>query len=383
MKDSVSLRACDNYESNNVDIALEAAIHDLGGIGAFVRPGMRVLVKANLVMKKYPDQHATTHPQIIASICRLVTAAGGEAIIADSPGGPFTETALRIVYNATGMSRATEESGAKLSYDTRMVDVEYADGRVLKKMKLCGYLDGIDLVISAAKLKTHSMTGFSGAVKNMFGAVPGMIKFEYHYKMPELKNFSDMLLDVACRTRPELAIIDGIWGMEGEGPTAGDPRKVGVIIASANMHAADIAGSYIIGMDPSKVCTIQRAVERGIVSGDICDLELLGDPVEGFVINDYKAAPTFGTTIMRGNLPGFLASFIEKRIECRPQLKNEGCIGCNDCMRSCPAKAIEMRERRPAFDYSSCIRCYCCQELCPQGAIGIKRSWLLRLFDRF
>ncbi len=122
----------------------------------------------------------------------------------------------------------------------------------------------VDKVISVSKLKTHGMMRFTGAVKNMFGTIPGLIKAEYHFKMPGVEEFSDMLVDVCYNANPVLSFMDGIVGMEGAGPSAGDPRHVGVILTSASPYALDLAATYIVGMEGQSVPTVERSIERGL-----------------------------------------------------------------------------------------------------------------------
>ena len=136
-------------------------------------------------------------------------------------------------------------------------------------MDVTSYLLDADAIISFGKLKTHSMMTYTGAVKNMFGAIPGTKKVEYHYRMPSYEAFADMLVDIVENLKPRLFIIDGIVGMEGDGPSSGDPRRIGAIIASQNGHEADLLASSLIGLTPDRIPTLKAAIARDLCPDSI------------------------------------------------------------------------------------------------------------------
>lgn len=380
--DKVSLVKCNSYELDEVELALEKSLRLIGGLDSYIKPGMKVLVKCNLLMKKKPEECTTTHPAVVEALVKKLKAVGAIPIIGDSPGGPFTPRLLRGIYSATGMIDVAQRTGAELNYNTNPMEVSFPEGKIIKKLTVMELLQDVDAVISVAKLKTHGMTLYTGAVKNLFGVIPGMTKAEYHLRMNKVEDFTEALVDICEYVKPALSIMDGVMGMEGDGPSAGTPRKIGAILASNNPHALDLVCASLVGIAPNRVPTIQRAVERGLCSYSLDDIELLGDSFDELRIDDFKL-PVTGEISFLHRVFGSnsrLATLLNHHLGPKPYFNHDECIGCSDCQRYCPPKAIEMVNRRPVVDLKKCIRCYCCQELCPEKAVEIKRSWFFKMF---
>jgi len=379
--DKVSIVRCNDYESAHVYESVARSIELLGGMSRFVKPGMKVLLKCNLLMRKRPEEAATTHPEVAAAVARLVKEAGAIPIIADSPGGLFTERTLKGVYRVCGMEQVAERDGIELNFNVEETVVSHPEGRTVKSLTVIKALEEADAVINIAKLKTHGMALYTGAVKNLFGVIPGTTKAEYHLRMKKLEDFSDMLVDISTYVKPVLSVIDAVVGMEGQGPSAGDPRKIGAVLASESPYALDVAAVSMVGISPDKVCTIQRARERGLCSS-LNELTLVGDPLDGLIIHDFKIPSHKHVGVIEQflNENSALAKFINNNFGPRPVFNYDDCVGCGDCDRNCPPKAITMINGRPVVNLKECIRCYCCQELCPQKAVHIKRSWIFKTF---
>lgn len=354
--------------------------HFWGGLEDIVRPGMRVAVKVNLLKANRPEDCVTTHPAVAIAVARAVKALGADVVIGDSPAGPFTETMLRRIYRISGLEAAAKEAGIPLNEDFGTVDVFAPQSVILKKMTLCKFLYEADVVFNVAKLKTHGMTVYSGAVKNLFGAIPGVVKAEYHFRMPDLTDFTNMLVDINEVIRPRLNVIDAVWGMEGNGPSAGDPRKVGCIIASPSPYAADVVGTTLMHMQPFDVPTVARAAERGLCEGRREALTILGDDMERFVVSDFVVAKRKDVDVAQ-YFPKFMRKSVSRMVRPKPLIDAKQCIGCKVCVNACPPHAMTFEEetRSVHIDLNTCIRCFCCQELCPQKAIQIKRSRIVKL----
>jgi uncharacterized protein (DUF362 family)/Pyruvate/2-oxoacid:ferredoxin oxidoreductase delta subunit len=246
-------------------------------------------------------------------------------------------------------------------------------------MDVTSYLLEADAIISLAKLKTHSMMTYTGAVKNMFGAIPGTKKVECHYRMPSYESFADMLIDIVENLKPTLFIIDGVIGMEGDGPSAGNPRKIGVIIASKNGHEADLLASSIVGIPAQKIPTLRAAIARGLCPASASKLDVVGVNPALFTVNDFKFPDhiNFGFFNNRKLLKQ-LVKPLGWMLQTHPEVNLKKCIGCGKCYESCPPHAISMKDAHPSIDREKCIRCFCCQELCPVAAMRIHRSRLIR-----
>lgn len=373
---TVSITACNMYHPQTVRKALIESLAPLGGLD-FVRPGTRVGLKMNLVMLKNYHAAATTHPVILAELARLITERGGEAVIGDSPGGPFSAAYLRSLYGPAGLSIA-EKAGAQLNFDTRIAEVDFPAGAVLKKVTYTGWLADCDAVITCAKLKTHAMLGMTGAVKNQFGIVPGLMKPEYHALYPKVSDFCNMLLDLNEFIKPRLAIIDGVVGMEGNGPTAGTAREAGCLITSDSVYHADVAMAHVMGLTPAEMPLIHAAYLRGLAPETAAELDVCGE-LERFVLRDFKNL-TLGGVQFGGREDSVLMQLIRGLLMRRPHVDGHLCIGCGLCARNCPAKAITMKQT-PKFDLRACIRCFCCQEMCPKEAITVKTTVLSKLLN--
>lgn len=221
----VALKACGDYQREAVEAAVNEVFALCGGIETIIQPGQRVLIKVNLLMKRTPEQATTTHPEVARAIVRSVQRAGGIPILADSPGGPYTKNMLAGIYEASGMRAVAEETGCMINSDFSTTMHYDHLGKVARRLDLIGILDHVDQVITVGKLKTHGFTTMTGCVKNLYGLVPGTTKVEYHSRYPRADLFSDMLIDICEHVKPCFAFVDGIVGMEGEGPSGGRARK--------------------------------------------------------------------------------------------------------------------------------------------------------------
>ena len=375
----VTIHSCNSYQTEEVRKALTAAIDDLGGFEPYIRPGERVLLKVNLVLSKGPEAAATTHPAFVAELARQLKDYGCTVIIGDSPGGAFNAAMLRRNYRVTGMMQAAEESGAELSYNTGTCKVACPAGKMLKNLTLTAMSQEADKVISVCKLKTHSMMTYTGAMKNMFGTIPGTVKAEYHVRMPRMEDFADALIDICEATKPVLSFMDAVIGMEGNGPTGGTPRKIGAVLAGANPYELDVVAAGLVGLDEQQVLTIKAAADRGLAPRAAAGVQVTGEDPEKYRISDFKLPDHIHSDLSQG---GFLPKFGMKLLRPRVAFDESRCVGCGDCAANCPAKVITMKNRRPTVDYRQCIRCFCCQELCPQNAVRVKESWIFKIVNK-
>ncbi len=373
----VAVVRCKTYDVEAVKPALEEAVNAVNGLD-FVKSGMKIIIKPNLVSFKKPDAAATTHPALLEALVEMLLARGADVTIGDSPGGPHSLPLLNRVYAATGMDRV-EKLGAKLNRNMNEKTVDFPEGKVLKNFTYTGYLDEADAIIDFCKLKSHGMLGMSAAVKNLFGTIPGLKKPEVHYKFQNDAEFADMLVDLNEYFKPRLAICDAVVGMEGNGPTAGTPRQIGAIIASKSTYYADVVGAELIGMNIDGLPTLQAAYERGFAPSSSKNLRVYGD-IRALTVDDFKAPPVRGLSFMRkGNVLHFIS---KAALEHKPTLKKRFCVGCGECARMCPAKAIEMKNKKPHINREKCIRCFCCQEFCPRAAMVAHRPLAAKVLNK-
>ena len=382
MENRVYFAPCADYNEETVRAAFDHLLPE--GALDFVTPGMRVAVKVNLVSAMKPETAGVTHPALVCELCRRLIARGAEVVVGDSPGGPFNAAMMAAVYRVSGMT-AVEEVGATLNRDYGDEDVEFSDAKEAKAFTATSWLRRADAIINFAKLKTHGMMGYSGAVKNLFGTIPGTLKLEYHFSHPDAVRFADLLVDLNEFWKCRLSLIDGVVGMEGNGPTAGDPRAVGVLLASPSPYALDVVASSLMGLAPASVPTVAAAKERGLGPDAVGECEV-DDSVLAFTVPDFKTIEVGSVSEFSAMLPGpigRLAGKLAPRLLApRPTANKKECIGCKKCHDICPAKAITMKGKRPVINRKACIRCFCCQEFCPVGAMKVKRPAVARLLHR-
>lgn len=378
MEAKVVLKYCPDYTSD-VEQRLREGLAEWGSMSTFVKPGQKVLLKVNLLMKKRPEEAVTTHPSVVEAVVRLVQEAGGIPIIGDSPGGPYTVNALQAIYTRSGLREVAERTGAILNEDIGQTTFQYPDGKIVKSLTVTNCVLNADVVIPISKLKTHGMMTFTGAVKILFGVIPGLLKAEYHLKMFKIPDFADLLVDIASWVSPALSIMDGVVGMEGDGPSAGKPRNIGALLLSTDPFALDVVAADLIGLKSEKVPTVMAARARGLTSR-LNEIELKGDARSLWRIQNFVIPKAVSTNFLdMVPLPQGVKQFALNRLRPRPVFEHESCIGCRDCAENCPPKAVTMNENhRPIVDLDACIRCFCCQELCPQKAVTLFKPWIGR-----
>lgn len=371
---------CGDYETQAVESAVRRSIDLLGGMAQFVQPGQRVLVKPNLLRPSVPQQAVVTHPAVVRAVILLVQEVGAKVVVADNPASPLlTERAWQHAYEQVGLAAVAAETGAELN--TRIVpqQVPHPDGRLIKVVDVSSFLAEADLVINVPKLKTHGLMRFTGAVKNLFGIVPGLTKAGYHVKLQTVDHFADMLLDLVTYVHPTLSVMDAIVGMDGNGPGAGDPFPIGAVLAAPDPVALDVAALSLVCQEPASVPTVAAAVRRGWTSGRVEDLVLLGDDLARLRVGGFRM-PRGGERVMP-NLPPFLRSLGARQMVASPFV-TERCVGCQLCVEACPAHTIALANGTAHIELRDCIRCYCCHELCPSKAIELRQPLVAGLLAR-
>ncbi len=373
----VSIIKQDNYDYNKTKETLLKTLDNLGGVEKFINPGEKILLKPNLLMKKKPEEATTTHPNIIKALAEIIVDQGGTVLIGDSPGGPFNNLMLSTIYNSTGMTEASSIKNTELNSNFGSFTKEFKEGVILNNILLTDMINDVDKIINVSKLKTHGFAVFTGAVKNLFGLVPGTNKAEYHVKMPDINDFANSLIDICECVKPSLHIMDGIDAMEGAGPSGGSKRHLGLLLASENPHYLDLAACKIIDLDIEEVPTLRIAANRDLIENFDFTKDILGENIKNLIVTDFKKAPANSGNLR--NIPKPIMNLLVDRLKSKPIFHHDICVGCGDCAANCPPVAIQMIDKKPEVDYDKCISCFCCQELCPVKAITIKKPFLAKL----
>lgn len=364
----VSIIRCRDYETKQVYDAVKRCVDLIGGIDKFVHPGMKVLLKPNLLSARPPEDVVDTHPEVVRAVSRLVRKAGGEVKVGDSPGGYGKN--IDEVFERSGMKQMAVEESIEL--------VKFTISRSIDGIPISRHVLDSDCVISIPKLKTHSVTVLTAAIKNMFGTIPGLAKTACHAKAPKEEDFAKVIAKVHSISRPHLTIVDGILAMEGDGPGAGIPRKMNFVMASTDAVAIDSCIAAIIGLEPFDILVTKEAYKLGLGEADLSRIEILGDDMNSFVVTDFKLPQTTPLKL----IPKTIANSIAAMIKFKPYIHSNVCTRCNLCKISCPVNAITIEEDFCKIDYKKCVRCLCCHEVCPYKAITIKRNILTRMILR-
>lgn len=384
MSCDVSLVRCTDYEIDHMRQALPRLLEPLGGL-SWVTPGMKVVIKANLVSGKPPEDAVTTHPALLCVLTEMLKAKGASSVvIGDSPGGVYNAAYLNRIYQKCGIT-AAEQYGAVLNQNFGITEVHFPEAAVAHEFKYTAYLDDADAVINCCKLKTHGMMGMTCAVKNMYGMVPGSVKSEYHYRYSDPMDFARMIVDLNRAKPARLHIVDAVVGMEGNGPTAGTPREIGCLLAGYDPYRLDMICAGIIGLPPACIPTVAAALGLGLCPDEPGDITT-NEPWQSFIVPDFEnirnaeaLAQQDGNVALWGRMKDRLMKVFMRS---RPTVQKDECIGCAECGRICPAKVITMVNGKPHIDRKKCIRCFCCQEFCPVGAMKVHRTPIAKLLEK-
>jgi uncharacterized protein (DUF362 family)/Pyruvate/2-oxoacid:ferredoxin oxidoreductase delta subunit len=321
-----------------------------------IEPGMRVLIKPNFLMPARPEWALTTHPLVVRTAVEYVLHKGARPLAADSPGLGSFERLIRLGGYADALHGLDVE--LRPFKETVQVDIGEPFGRI----DIAREALEADAVISLPKLKTHAMMLLTLGVKNLFGCVVGLAKVQWHMRSGVNRHlFARLLVQIHRAVNPAATLIDGILGMEGQGPgRSGRPRRLGVLVAGASAPAVDVAVCRLLQVPADRLPTHRAAVELGLAPREIA---IDGDfrPVRDFRL-PVLGPLTFG--------PRRFEPLIRRHFVQRPVADPGKCRMCGECWRHCPAGAIAPYAEAVGFDYHRCIRCYCCVEMCPHGALA-------------
>ncbi|MGE5544152.1 MAG: DUF362 domain-containing protein [Bacillota bacterium] len=367
----VIIKNCTNYDPDVIKRRLVSGMELLGGWERFVSPGMRVLLKVNLIGPKHSDTAAVTHSEFVRALTRILKERGCIVWIGDSSGGSIAgiaPTAQSLV--VSGLVKVAREEGAVIkNFDKEgVVEVIPASGRT-GRMYLARPMFEADLVINLPKLKTHSAGIYTGAIKNLFGCIPGLKKAEYHRLAPNPKDLGQTIADIHQAVRVGLHIMDGITAMQGEGPTAGEVYHAGKILISTDPLALDTVAAAMLGMVVEDIPILESARERQLGESDPAKIEIAGDFDAPPLLLNFKLPRRFRSS--RKSNHAILVKLIDF-LKTRSRINLKLCKDCNMCVESCPVQAIDRESKK--IDYSSCIECMCCHELCLHKAVELRRD---------
>lgn len=332
-----------------------------------IQAGTRVLIKPNFLAPAPPDRAVTTHPLLVRAAAEFALERGARVQISDSPAMGSFARLLRVGGYTDAL--AGLDVIVKPFQETTPVDV----GDPFGVIDLAADALAADVVLNLAKLKTHTQMMLTLGVKNLFGCVVGLQKPEWHLRAGvDRRMFARLIVGICEAVNPAYTIVDGILGMQGQGPgKSGTPREMGLLIGGASAHAVDHAICRLLGVAPQRLQTLFAARQMCRFDGKV--------RIDGNVpvLADFQI-PELGS-LTTG--PAYLDRFMRRFVIQRPMVVDRACKRCGECWTICPAKAIDHTDHGIRFDTGRCIRCYCCLEVCPHAAIFAQKPVAGRLAE--
>lgn len=364
-----------------------------------IGPDTKILLKPNLLSKSPPEKAVTTHPEIVRAVVHACLRRGARPeniTLADSAGGLYNPAGVEALYRTSGMAAVCAAEGIHAYTACESGPRAVENGAVVREFELLRPVLEADFIIDLPKFKTHVMTGMTAATKNLFGCIPGLKKAEWHTRFPDRERFGQMLIDLLLTVKPAMAVLDGVVGMEGDGPGGGEPRPVGLVLGceGGELPLLDCAVCRLMGLDPMRVPYLKAAADRGLLlAGGFDPATMLAGDTDAFVpLQDWKLPSSFadgglGSTDFadsRTRVPAFLAPVVryaEKWIAPHPVIDRKKCVGCGRCAEICPQHTIllDTARKKAKIKTGDCIRCFCCHEMCPVKAIEVKKLDVFKL----
>ncbi|SHI67748.1 DUF362 domain-containing protein [Parasporobacterium paucivorans] len=370
--EKVSVVECNSYITEEVCSAVAEAVYRLD----FTIPrNSTVLIKPNIMSQNTPRQGTITHFSLIEGLCRILQEHGCTIIIGESISF-YQKGMTRKAFKTSEIDKVAEKYGAKCIAFEEEPLVKVDTGLTwMKELYLPEILLKADMVINVCKLKSHGSLRLSGAVKNMFGCLPGGYKQKIHTWSRNELELADVFLDINEIVKPALSIMDAIDSLDGGPSSLGKLVDTCRILASTNAAALDVVATEMIDYKNEESPILVQALKRGMIKS-FDDIEVLGEPKKVLFKKPVKA-----------NLekPINKNSALIKHTYVDLEINQEKCTGCKKCVHACPVGAIATEGDKVKLDQEKCISCYYCLHVCPVNAILIKPTMMNRLirFGRF
>jgi uncharacterized protein (DUF362 family)/Pyruvate/2-oxoacid:ferredoxin oxidoreductase delta subunit len=359
---------------SNVYEAETAVRNSLGLLGwdrvkTVIRAGRTVLIKPNVCTAKRPETGATTTPEVVEAVVKIVKELQGKPVIGDGPafgtGGDY--------FGVTGLTGVAQRQGVPLVNLNQDDPVETGvpGGVVLANTKVSKTAMEADVIINLPVLKTSGAVLLSCALKNMKGILSGVEKHK-----PHIHGLDDGIVEVNRIRRPDLTIVDGIYGMEGEGPANGSPANSRIIMASFDPVSIDTVACMVTGFNPAEVKYISLAEQQGLGETSV---QITGENVEAVQMR-FKRPHTFDNALLRLFAGKIIFKLLFPMIDklSRIKIDQRKCIYCGMCQKACPSKIIRIDAGNKDYhiDSKGCIGCMCCHEVCPKGAPYLSNAFI-------
>ncbi len=355
----------------DISSATRRAIDLLGGMETILAGRKTAILKPNFVAGRPARTGATTSLELIATVAKAVRDAGAQPFLCESPG---TEFDFDATYAILGIREFCERN--EIGVIGQVNDwIEYRPPKALRLKTFHGPAALADAcLINLPVLKTHVVSGMSVAMKNLMGLLPRVDRRDMH-----TFGIQQSIVDLNMGIKPDLTIVDGSIGQDGDGPLYGRQANLGVLLAGQDSLAIDLEACKLVNVDPMTVGHLRLAVEQ---LGER-RIHRLGDKVEPAahfempIVNplyrfafwmmyplDYLYQPLTGSHLCT-------SLYSTGLVGTRPKINAESCTRCGECVKACPLpEVIDLTTLR--VNPRTCQRCLLCYEACPEGAISVK-----------
>lgn len=370
MTKSVALQKCSNYSFDDVYNCIKKMME------LVPPPDVRnkvVLIKPNILYPKRPEMAVCSHPVVVGAAVKAFKERGAAlVIVGESPAIANSTTAAKLV----GMYDQVVYNGGMWADFHKSVTIPCPEGKKVNQFDFAVQFTEADVVVSLAKLKSHQLMSYTGAMKNLFGLVVGLSKAQKHYQFPNKEDFGNFIVDLNVAAQADYAIMDAIVGMDGPGgPGSGDPIKLGFLAASDNILALDWECASLVGYDPFRIVYLRQAMERQIWLTSPAEITTLGASEQDCQNTNFRIvrepSPNLGKM-----LPKWVDFLATKVFVKTPKISLRKCKSCGRCEQICPAHIINLEGRHGTaqlIDKTKCLHCFCCHEICSFGAIKLRR----------
>lgn len=390
MTKNVTLQKCDEYEFDKVYEVLRK-------MAELVPPpnvkGKTVLIKPNILSPKKPEHAVCTHPVVVGATVKLFKELGASCVLVGESPATANPT---VSAKTTGMYEQIIKNGGEWVEFSGSVQVPCEQGKIVKTLDFTDTFPKADIVVSVAKLKTHQLMSYTGAMKNLFGLVVGLKKAQTHYRFPNKSDFGAFLTDLNLAANAQYAIMDAIVCMEGQGgPGNGTPVKCGFLAASDNILALDWTCSSIVGYNPYQILNLKDALERKYWLNSPDEIQILGATKEEVKPKSFKIVKEESAAItLQKMLPGWANRLATLIFVKTPRFDKKKCVRCGRCIEICPAHILSFVDGKSyknvkngetkkngkngsryveMADRKKCLHCFCCHEICPVEAIKLRK----------
>jgi len=250
------------------------AVELAGGLGEIARNYDRALIKVNFISTKTYETGVTTDPLVVEGLLHKAQEVFDQVFVVESDASMTNANKACEVTGMKDVCDRNEVDFLNLREEKDQIKLHIPESETLKAIKVPRIV--VDsAIINAAKMKTHSVTGVSLGMKNMFGLLPDKMKFKYHFK-----GINKVVVDINTVLKPKFTIIDGFYALEGPGPTSGTPVKMDLLIAGKDVVAVDTIACRVMGIDPTEIYHIKRAYEKKLGEMDEAKIRVVGSRID-------------------------------------------------------------------------------------------------------